>query len=156
MSGNGVLDAAARNGAINQSLILNINDRSCLDLPDYVALGCDCWFIGTEACPSPEPLFCRQCTKVGGRGPSGCSGLEGAAAASCVSSEAGVRYSGAACIRCCVNAVLPLQGRAQHAKQLIEVATNQTLTNHPQDWKKPVGTGANKAPAVSKRAFARA
>ncbi|GBF97916.1 hypothetical protein Rsub_10589 [Raphidocelis subcapitata] len=63
LSGNGVLDAAARNGAINQSLILNISDRSCLDLPDYVALGCDCWFIGTDACPATAPLFCRQCTK---------------------------------------------------------------------------------------------
>ncbi|GBF97931.1 hypothetical protein Rsub_10604 [Raphidocelis subcapitata] len=70
-NGNGVLERAAQSGRFNPDLVLSIDDRGCLDLPEYVTLGCNCWFIGTDACPASAPLFCRQCTKDWKRTPLG-------------------------------------------------------------------------------------
>ena len=58
-NGNGVLEFV--NAAAFPAL--NVDDRSCLDLPAYVEQGCDCWRTGTAACPLTETTFCRNCTK---------------------------------------------------------------------------------------------
>jgi hypothetical protein len=64
-NGAGVLEAAAQAlppGAFTATL-LDIDDRGCLDLPEYNTSGCGCWFSGTAACSSPS-AFCRNCTKA--------------------------------------------------------------------------------------------
>jgi hypothetical protein len=64
LNGGGVIGAKA--GAAPQPVgnALNVDDRSCIDMPAYKDLGCYCWNVGTLACPADAPEWCRNCTKV--------------------------------------------------------------------------------------------
>jgi hypothetical protein len=42
---------------------LNVDDRSCADMPEYKTLGCACWATGADACPADAPQYCRDCAK---------------------------------------------------------------------------------------------
>jgi hypothetical protein len=64
-NGNGVLEQVANTLKQTSVSPIDVDDRSCIDFPDYITLGCSCWFIGTAACPATQPAFCRNCTKVG-------------------------------------------------------------------------------------------
>ncbi|KIZ05898.1 hypothetical protein MNEG_2062 [Monoraphidium neglectum] len=62
-NGNGVLEQVANTVKTTNVSPIDVDDRSCIDFPEYVTLGCSCWFIGMAACPATQPTFCRNCTK---------------------------------------------------------------------------------------------
>lgn len=67
-NGNGIPDylRSALPAAASKPLLTD--DRSCLDMAEYQQLGCSCWALGTGGCPLDQPEFCRNCTKVRGKG----------------------------------------------------------------------------------------
>ena len=65
-NGNGILEKVANTLPNTKMAPIEVDDRSCIDMPEYVNLTCNCWFVDVAACPVDAPEFCRQCTKVGG------------------------------------------------------------------------------------------
>jgi hypothetical protein len=56
-NGNGILENSTKLTEIT------VDGESCTTFPDYVALGCNCWATGYQACPTTAPVFCQHCTK---------------------------------------------------------------------------------------------
>lgn len=58
--GNGVLQAADKvlNGQ-HTFKSLNMIDFGCTELPEYKALGCDCWLKPYGTCAVKGPEYCR-------------------------------------------------------------------------------------------------
>jgi hypothetical protein len=71
-NGNGVLEYVANRLANPATQALEVDDRSCIDFPEYTSLGCNCWITGTAACTSTIP-FCKNCTKGGWWAVVGCA-----------------------------------------------------------------------------------
>ena len=63
-NGNGILDYVQSKLASPAVNALQVDGESCQDFPEYNALGCSCWSVGTVSCPAAQPEFCRACTKV--------------------------------------------------------------------------------------------
>ena len=104
---------------------LNVDDRSCLDFPEYVNFTCTCWRTGTLACPLTQPAFCRNCTK----------------ARAVRRTMTAQRPPGAAPMWALPEFHRP-GWRADAAAPLPTIPKNQ-------DWAKPIGYGVNRVPAVS-------
>lgn len=59
-NGNSILERAAMKTA--SITALEVDDRGCASMDEYVTLGCNCWNKGWAACDSPVE-FCQKCTK---------------------------------------------------------------------------------------------